>query len=257
MPGAEPPPEPGLRATLGGHLGAAGRANDRDHGAAFYRGFGRLADMSNRTYELGYFSEPIYPMNPRYQLSALYGVFRSAGAFSLALGALGHDGGWLGAVGWQYEILGFGLRLDGLEAGSLCGDSQGSLAYIVPEAGLRIPATPSLTVSGTAAYRGKLVKKRCEFRPSLLTLGLAAQYQATESWRFAAGAGHYGLHDFGAGSPSGPWPSRQTSSMFLQAGAAVSLGRITLRLDLRHITYANGVTEGTLGVEFRSRRDSP
>lgn len=250
--------EPSLRATLGGYLGGAGKANTDGHGAGIYRAYGRIADTGRRVYELGYLSDPIYPMNPRFQFSALYGVIQSAGAWSLSLGALGRNENWLLGIGWRSEILTAGLRLEGLEAKALCSRADGRLTYVIPEVGLRIQATNTFVVKGLASYRGRLATGECQFRPSMLTLGAVGELSVREAWRFSGGLGRYSLHDYGTGgAPSGWLRDEQNSSLYLHLGAGYVLGRLTLRLDFRQMSWGGSVSEFLLGLELRSRKDAP
>lgn len=235
------------RTMLGAQVGAAGREGSS---ATNYRAFARLTDRGQRVFELGYFRRAIYPMNPTYRYSALYAAMTTQTGWGFEFGALGRDDGWHLAVGRTRDYLALGLRLEALAPSSLCGPGDARVLYAIPEGRLGVPVTSRFTVLALASYRGKLSTRNCEFHPSLLTLDLSGQFTLTREWLLNAGVGHYGLTDFGSGSPVGPWPDRQNAAEVLHLGARYQLGRTALFSELRTMGYHGGSYEILLGAEF-------
>jgi hypothetical protein len=254
VPTAAPPPgDTRTRTTLGGHFGGAGRTGTS---GSFYRGFGRFMDQNLRIWEVGYGSRPIYPMSPAYKYSAAYGLVATPSGWTFELGALGREQGMHLALQRHYEYLAWALRTEYLRNDSLCARSDSALIYMVSEGRIRIPVTSRVTVAGLASYRGKLSRARCNFHPSLLTLGLGADLRPTEAWTFSAGLGRYGLSDFGMAQSPG-FAGLEGAAEFLQLGARYTVGRFSLLTDFRYMTYGGGTAELTFGLELRSSKDAP
>jgi hypothetical protein len=253
------PPEeaaPGFRTSAGAHLGLGGRAH-KDENAVSFQGFGRLADPAGRIYELGYVRRPIYPMNPVYQYSAVYAVFRSPQHWLAEAGALGPGGEWHLGGAYTTEGVEAGLRIERASPDQLCNSSSATLVYLVPQARLQVPVNRNLRVLGAASYRGKLSTRGCAFHPSLLSLELGGELDLRGGWSASGGLGHYGLFDLGDGAPARPWPSRSSAAEQLHLAARYLLGKVALFADYRFITYAGGTHELVLGAEFRSSPDGP
>jgi hypothetical protein len=245
--------------TAGGRLGWGGRGGV-DESAANYGIFGRLWDRRGHTYELGYRRVPLYPMNPLSQYAALYGIFhmRERG-WRVEAGALGGDGGWHLGAGYLRDYYSVQARFERVIAPGLCGSPQGAVLYLVPELGIHVPVNPRLRVVGLAAYRGKASVRDCDFRPSLLTLDLKADYTLTNTWRVSAGGGHYGLFDYGSRdkNPIELWPTRPGAAEHFHIGARHAVGGVALYAHYRYITYAGGSHELGMGIEFRSSPEAP
>jgi tetratricopeptide (TPR) repeat protein len=254
---AEPAePSGGLRTSAGARLGVGGRAH-KDENAVNFRGFGRLADPGARVYELGYLRRPIYPMNPVFQYSAVYAVFRSPQRWLAEAGALGSGGEWHLGGGYVTDTVEAGLRIEHASPDDLCNSGDATLLYVVPEARLQVPVSTNFRVLGLGSYRGKLSTHDCQFHPSLLTLELGAEIALRDQWWVAGGLGHYGLFDYGPGVPAQPWPSRTSAAEELHLAARHLLGKVALFAEYRLITYAGGTHELLLGAEFRSTPDGP
>jgi hypothetical protein len=196
-------------------------------------------------------------MNPTYQYSAAYAAYTTAGSWTFEAGALGRESGWHLGVRRQRDPLSGGLRVERLSSDELCGQADSRIVYVVPDARLRVPVSQRLAVTGAASYRGKLSTARCAFRPSLLTLSLAAELDARPDLSFQAGLGHHGLVDYGAGAPTGPWPERARAAEFFTLGARHTRGRITMFADLRTVFYAGATTALLFGLEVRSSPSAP
>jgi hypothetical protein len=247
---------PRFRTSAGARVGVGGRAH-KDENAVSFRGFGRLADPGGRVYELGYLRRPIYPMNPAFQYSAVYGIFRSPRHWMAEAGALGPDGEWHLGGGYSTETFEAGLRVERAAPAELCNAGDATLLYLVPEARLQVPVTSTFRVLGSGAYRGKLSTKGCNFHPSMISLELGGELTLRDGWLVSGGLGHYGLFDFGPGAPSGAWPSRTSAAEQLHLGARYLIGKVALTAEYRFITYAGGTHELVVGAEFRSTADSP
>jgi hypothetical protein len=139
----------------------------------------------------------------------------------------------------------------------LCNSGNGALVYLVPEAHLKFPVSSRLRVLAFGGYRGKLIKRDCNFRPSLLTLELSGELAVRERWLVTGGLAHYGLFDFGPGQPDGPWPSQAKAAEQIALGGRYLLGKIALVFQYRFITYAGGTHEIGVGAEFRSSPEAP
>jgi hypothetical protein len=222
-----------------------------------FRGFGRLVDPGERVYELGYVRRPIYPMNPVYQYSAVYGVFRSPRRWMAEAGALGAGGEWHLGGGYTTDSFQAGVRVERASPDRLCHSAGATLLYLVPEVVLQVPITSSFRVLGTGSYRGKLSARGCAFHPSLLTLELGGELELRGGWVVGAALGHYGLFDVGSGRPDGPWPSNANAAEQLRLSARYSIGKVVLFAEYRLITYAGGTHELVVGAEFRSAADAP
>jgi tetratricopeptide (TPR) repeat protein len=247
---------PGFRTTAGAQLAWGGRAS-RDENAFSFRGFARLADPNDRVYELGYLRRPIYPMNPAYQYSAVYGIFRSRRHWLAEAGALGAEGEWHLGGAYVNETFDAGLRIERAAPEHLCNSGDGSLVYVVPETHVKVPVSSRLRVLALGSYRGKLVTRSCQFHPSLLTLELSAELALREQWTFSGGLGHYGLFDLGPGRPDQPWPSDAKAAEQISVGARYLVGKVAIVFHYRFITYAGGTHELGAGVEFRSSPEAP
>jgi tetratricopeptide repeat protein len=255
-PAAPEEPGPRFRTSAGARLGFGGRAR-KDENAVSFRGFGRLADPGGRIYELGYLRGPIYPMNPVYQYSAVYAVYRDPRHWTAEAGALGGGGEWHLGGGYSTETFDAGLRVEHASPDHLCNTGDATLLYLVPEARLRVPVSSTFRVLGAGSYRGKLSTSRCNFHPSLITLQLGGELALPPDWLVSGGLGHYGLFDFGAGQPDAPWPSRSSAAEELHLAGRYLIGRVTLFAEYRFITYDGGTHELVLGAEFRSAPDAP
>jgi tetratricopeptide (TPR) repeat protein len=255
-PAAPQESAPGFRTSAGAHLGFGGRAH-KDENAVNFRAFGRLADPGGRSYELGYVRRPIYPMNPVYQYSAVYGVFRSPQHWMAEAGALGSEGEWHLGGGYTSDNFDAGLRVERASPDHLCNSSAATLLYLVPEARLRVPVSSSFRVLGAGSYRGKLSAHDCNFHPSMVTLQLGGELDLSLVWTVSGGLGHYGLFDFGPGQPDGPWPSRSSAAEELRLAGRYLIGKVVLFAEYRFITYSGGTHELVLGAEFRSGPDAP
>ena len=245
-----------FRTTAGAHLGWGGRAT-RNESAVSFRGFGRLGDPGMRVYELGYVRRPVYQVNPVYQYTAVYAVFRSPTHWSAELGGLGAKGEWHLGGGWASGYFGANLRLERVTPEQLCANPNGALVYLVPEARLEVPVTETFKVRGLGVYRGKLSITDCQFRPSQLNLELSAELDLGGPWSIGGGLGHYGLFDFGPGVPTGPWPVRANAAEHVHLAGRYTIGKVALLTGYRFITYAGGTHELTVAVEFRSSPDAP
>jgi len=247
---------PGFRTTAGAQLAWGGRPS-RDESAVSFRGFARLSDPNDRVYELGYLRRPIYPMNPAYQYSALYAVFRSRRHWLAEAGALGADGEWHLGGGYSTETFDAGLRVERAAPEHLCNSGSGSLIYVVPEAHLKVPVSNRLRVLALAGYRGKLITRDCQFHPSLLTVELSGELAVREHWFVNGGLGHYGLFDLGPGRPDRPWPSDAKAAEQIAVGGRYLISKVAIVFQYRFITYAGGTHELGAGVEFRSTPEAP
>ncbi len=239
---------------IGAQVGAAGRQEGR---SGSYRGFARATDNKRRVYELGYFRSAVYPMNPTYRHSALYGIFTTTSGWELGLGALGRDGGWHLAASQTRRAMAFGLRVEGESPEALCSSNKASVLYAIPESRLHIPVSPRVDILGAASYRGKLSAKNCDFAPSLLTLDIAARWAVRSELALSAGLGHYGLYDFGAAPPPASWPGRENAAEVLHVGARYTMGPSTVFCEFRTMSYAGGTLEASVGVQFRSGVKAP
>jgi hypothetical protein len=255
-PPPEPPPGPRFHTGAGALLGWGGRTG-HDQGALSYRGYGRLSDPGGRIYELGYSKRPLYPMNPIYQYTGVYAVFRSLSHWVAEAGALGAGGEWHLGAAYSTDIFEIGARVERADPERLCGTSDATLIYVVPRARLQVPITQSFRVIGLGDYRGKLSNEGCSFHPSLLSLELGAELTLPEGWSAGAGFGHYGLYDMGSGMPSAPWPSRSQAAEELRLSGRYSLGQVAFTASYQLITYAGGTHSFMLGVEFRSDPGAP
>ncbi len=245
-----------FRTTAGASAGWGGRANSEES-AVSYHIFARVMDPGTRVYELGYVRRPVYPMNPVYQFSVLYGVFRSPRGWHAEAGALGAQSEWLLGGGYGRELFDLSARLERVALGDLCGASSGALVYFVPEGRLRVPVSRRFKAVALGSYRGKLSTRDCRFHPSLLTLDLSGDLALSTTLTATAGVGHYGLFALGPGVPLGPWPSRTSAAEHVHAGGRYAFGRVALIAQYRFITYAGGSHELGVAMEFRSRPDSP
>jgi tetratricopeptide (TPR) repeat protein len=246
-----PPEDQGSRfhTSAGAELGWGGRG---DAGALSYRAYGRLTDPAGRTYELGYSKRPLYPMNPIYQYTGVYAVFRSLSHWVAEAGALGVAGEWHLGAGYATDIFEIGARVERADPTHLCGASGATLIYVVPRARLQVPVTDVLRIVADGSYRGKVFNGGCAFHPSLLSLELGAEVQLPAHFAVGAAVGHYGLFDFGSGAPDGVWPNRSNAAEELRLGGRYTLGQIAFTADYRLITYAGGTHQLLFGVEFRS-----
>jgi tetratricopeptide (TPR) repeat protein len=254
--GAPVPAEDRTRTTLGGHLGFAGRAGEQNDGT-FYRAFGRFADHSRRIWEIGYGSRPLYPMNPAFQYSALYGLIALPSGWTFEAGALGRDRGFHLSLERSYEFLAWQLRTQYIQPDGLCDSPDGKLLFGVIGGRIRIPVSSRIAVAGLASYQGRLAQSKCNFPPAQLTLGVGADVQLPRGWWGTLGVGHYGLTGFGAAAPPVGWASKDGSAEFVHLGARYVLGRVSFLADFRHMIYAGGTNELTLAIEVRSTSDSP
>jgi hypothetical protein len=254
-PTDEPPP-PGFHTGAGALMGWGGRTG-RDQGALSYRAYGRLTDPAGRTYELGYSKRPLYPMNPIYQYTGVYAVFRSLSHWVAEAGALGAGGEWHLGAAYSTDVFEVGARFERADPERLCGASGATLVYAVPRARLQVPVTDAFRVLGWGSYRGKVSTSGCHFSPSLLSLELGGELTLPGGWSASAGAGHYGLYDFGSGQPSAPWPSRSNTAEQLSLGARYTFRQITFSADYHLIAYAGGTHALMFGVELRSDPGAP
>jgi tetratricopeptide (TPR) repeat protein len=256
-PGApEVPVDARTRTTLGGHLGFAGRSGEQNDGT-FYQAFGRFADQGRRIWELGYGRLPLYPMNPAFQYSALYGLVALPSGWTFEAGALGRDKGFHLSLQRAYEFLAWQLRTQYLEPDGLCEASGGKVLFGVIGGRIRIPVSSRVTVAGLGSYQGRLANPKCSFPPAQLTLGVGADVQLPRGWWATLGLGHYGLYDFGAAPPPVGWASKDGSAEYVHLGARYVLGKVAFLADFRHMIYAGGTNELTLAIEVRSTPDSP
>jgi hypothetical protein len=244
------------RATLGADLGFAGRSGGSDDDGVLFRGFGRYLDGGQRTWEVGFGRQAIYPMNPRYQYGALYGLLALPSGWGFEVGALGGQKEFHAALDHSNEFLTWNLRVENVADDGLCTQSDGSVLFGGAGARLRVPLSTRFSVAGLASYRGRLARTNCPFPPSLMTLGAGADLQLGPALWLTAGGGGYGLYDFGPNAPAG-WAETETGSAYYHLGARWTLGQISLLAHFRHLTYGGGTNELTLGVEFRSLPDAP
>jgi tetratricopeptide (TPR) repeat protein len=246
----------GFRTSAGARLGFGGRAHENEN-AVNFRAFGRLADPGGRSYELGYLRRPIYPMNPVYQYSAVYAVFRSPRHWMAEAGALGSEGEWHFGGGYTTDTFDVGVRVERASPDHLCNDRNATLLYLVPETRLAVPVSSTFRVLGAGSYRGKLSARDCNFHPSMITLELGGELALPPDWLVSGGLGHYGLFDFGAGQPDGPWPSRPSAAEQLRLAGRYLVGKVAVYAEYRFITYAGGTHELVVGAEFRSTPEAP
>jgi hypothetical protein len=257
------PPRPAVdagdrrsRATLGADLGVAGRSGGSDDDGVLFRGFGRYLDGGQRTWEVGFARRPLYPMNPRYQYSALYGLLALPSGWGFEVGALGGQKEFHAALARSNEFLSWSLGLQNVADDELCNQADGSVLFGGAGARLRVPLSTRVSVAGVASYRGRLARTNCPFPPSLMTLGAGVDVQLGPALWLAAGGGGYGLYDFGPSAPAG-WAETATGSAYGHLGARWTMGQVSLLAHFRHLTYGGGTNELTLGVEFRSLPDAP